>query len=120
MKRVDNVGIEPLTLKSVVTPASNSYSIDEHENRLIIRPTLALTGFKPSPNESQQELAVSIEATFAVVYICENIVQLMPENLAAFASTNAIYNLWPFWRELVMNISTRLRLHPIVIPLLRL
>ena len=66
------------------------------------------------------EPVASIEATYVLVYSCTDTEQLPRENLNAFANTNAIFNVWPFWRELVMNTTLRMRMESIVIPLFRL
>ncbi len=90
------------------------------ENKLLIRPTFSLTGFAQRAGESGETVAVSIEATFVIVYSCEKVREIARENIEAFANTNAIFNVWPFWREFVLNLTSRMRMSPVVVPVFRL
>jgi hypothetical protein len=117
MSRIDDVSELPLKLE--FTQKSNAFGINEGKNQLVIRPTLSVAAFKLPDDTTIRELFISIEATFAIMYTCDDVSQFPAENLEAFANTNAIFNVWPFWRELVLNTSARMRITPIVVPLLR-
>lgn len=43
-----------------------------------------------------------------------------PEDLEAFKDGNAVFHCWPFFRELVQNLTMRMGLHIPPLPLLRL
>jgi hypothetical protein len=43
----------------------------------------------------------------------------LQEHLAAFAKVNGIYNVWPYFRELVQSMGSRLGLPPVVLPVFR-
>jgi hypothetical protein len=42
------------------------------------------------------------------------------EELQAFAETNALFNAWPFFREIIHATMARMNLPPIALPLFRL
>lgn len=45
---------------------------------------------------------------------------LKPEVVEAFAATNGLYHAWPYWREFVQSMSSRLNLPQIVLPAMRM
>ncbi len=64
---------------------------------------------------------VQIDATFEMVYSFPQDTNPIPapEEMQAFAETNALMNCWPYWRELVQTTVARMGLPPLVVPLLR-
>lgn len=66
-------------------------------------------------------LLFGVECAFDVDYEIEDkSFQPSAESITAFKDGNAIFNCWPYARELVQNITSRMELHPPPIPLLRL
>src|SRR5208282_1041605 len=41
-------------------------------------------------------------------------------DLRRFATVNGVYNAWPYWRELIQNLSVRMNLPPLTLPLFRI
>jgi len=65
-------------------------------------------------------LLFGVECSFDADYeIEEKSFQPSEESIAAFKDGNAVFNCWPYARELVQNITSRMELHPPPIPLLR-
>lgn len=58
---------------------------------------------------------VEIEADFLAEY--EIVAEITEESIKAFASFNAVHNVWPFWRQHVFDVVQRARLSPIEVPL---
>ena len=105
---------------------------------LMVKPRFSLRVFaKPTEGEESEDgsgetagsiVAVnketkpylSIEATFVLTYSAESFEDLSDENLQAFATTNGVYNAWPYWREYVQSTVTRMGFPPIVVPVFRL
>jgi hypothetical protein len=58
---------------------------------------------------------LEIEADFVAQY--EVTASIAEDAIRAFASFNAVHNVWPFWRQHVYDIVNRGRLRPIDIPL---
>ena len=117
-KRDDRVAEGPLRVE--ILPKENAYGIDVSTNTLVVKVTLTLAAFAVLDEESRGEPAVTIEASFGMLYACDNVGEIPAKNLEAFAVTTALFNLWPFWREVVMNTTARMRITPIVVPVLRL
>jgi hypothetical protein len=117
-RRADDLGGESLKLE--MTTPKGSYGIDPEHNRLVIMPRLALAAHRQAKAEEHSEPAVIVEATFVLLYTSQSLEQIPPETLRAFARTQALLDVWPFWRELLMSISTRMRMPPLVVNVLRL
>jgi hypothetical protein len=64
---------------------------------------------------------VQIDATFEIIYSFPKELDPVPspEELEAFAQSNAVMNCWPYWRELVQTTVAKMNLPPLVVPLLR-
>lgn len=74
-----------------------------------------------SPQVGRQLLQVS--ATYALVYQLPKSappVELQERLFESFASLNAVYNAWPYLRELVQSVTTRMGLPGVLMPLYRL
>ena len=69
--------------------------------------------------DPELEPAVSIEATFVLIYSLDSIEGIENDNLAAFGVTNAVYNAWPYWREFVQSTAVRMGLPALVVPVFR-
>ena len=68
-------------------------------------------------NEEQPLLVVSAE--FCATYLSHE--QLSADEASAFAQDNALYHIWPYWREFVQSVSCRIGLQrPINIPTFKL
>jgi|SRR5580698_656902 hypothetical protein len=70
--------------------------------------------------EAKASAEVQVDATLELVYSYPaDSEPPSPQELQAFADTNALMNCWPYWRELVQNMVGRMNLPPFVVPLLR-
>jgi len=61
-----------------------------------------------------------IEAHFLLVYKLTSATGLEPENLQAFADLNGRFNAWPYWREFVQTMTTRMGLPALTVPSLKI
>lgn len=60
-----------------------------------------------------------IEAVFRVVYrIKKEPFEIEPGQIEQFGRLVACANVWPFWRELVQSITSRMNLPPLTLPLI--
>ena len=71
------------------------------------------------PEQAKEDALVSIETRFELEYRLPEGFRVDPQTLTAFAETNGIYNIWPYWREFVQSTFVRMGLPPLVLPLLR-
>jgi len=58
-------------------------------------------------------------ATYELTYLIPKETPVSQQDLNDFARPNAMFNVWPYWREYVQNTITRMNLPPLVLPLFR-
>lgn len=75
---------------------------------------------EPKAPEAGSGPLVTVECRFELLYRVPRGTNPSAEELHSFAATNAIMNVWPYFREFVHSISVRMGLPPIVIPVFRL
>jgi hypothetical protein len=81
---------------------------------------IAKTSFsaKGQPEEGEKEVA-SLESEYILTYSLKGREQVTTEDLEQFCHINAIYNAWPYWREFLQNMSNRMELPTLTLPLLK-
>ena len=84
------------------------------DNKLAVIVRFVLTGSEP---KSEQEL-LRISQVIRIRYEVLEDEEISEQDLRDFAKVNALYNAWPYAREVVQQMSTRLDYPPIVMPLL--
>ena len=70
-------------------------------------------GKKPEP-------PVVVECAYEVDYVLHEDFQITPDHVKAFQEGNAIFNVWPYFREYLQSTLQRMGLPPLVAPFLRL
>ena len=70
--------------------------------------------------DSNDTDAVSFECGFRADYELTEAYQPTPEEIEAFAQSNAVFNCWPYFRELAQSALARMNYPPLSIPFLRL
>jgi preprotein translocase subunit SecB len=60
-----------------------------------------------------------IEATFVLQYSFEDDKKLSTDDIDIFAKINPLYNAWPYWREFVQNLTSKMGFPALTIPILR-
>jgi hypothetical protein len=103
---------------SVNIKVSNIKFGTQESARILIMPSFELTVTKEGEEESAP--ALSIEASFVLVYVLASVKEFDKSAIRAFAATNGVLNAWSYWREFVQNTTARMGLPPIAVPLLRL
>ncbi len=63
---------------------------------------------------------IDLSATLELSYLITKEVELTPKQLSAFGKLNALYNAWPYWRELVQTTVARTALPRFVVPVFRI
>ncbi|MFH0982240.1 MAG: hypothetical protein V2A79_11955 [Planctomycetota bacterium] len=77
--------------------------------------------FSAIREESEKhEPCVGIEASFLVTYAADGLTGLGPEHFSSFGALNGVFNAWPYWRELLHNLTFRMGLPAFVLPVLRI
>lgn len=72
------------------------------------------------PSKDSKEAFFSLVAAYELVYAVSSGFRASKTVLDAFAGTNGIFNVWPYWRELVQSVSVRMQLPPVLLPVFRL
>ncbi len=65
------------------------------------------------------EPLLHVEAKFLLAYVVRDLDDLTDAHCEAFADLNALFNVWPYWREYVQSITTRMGLPGLVLPVYR-
>ncbi len=101
-----------------------SFDFDPNRSELVVHVD---TDAKVSPKEPSKvspdekaEAAVEVMATFELVYRVPDGLEVSEAEFRSFAETNAVFNVWPYWRELFQAMLTRMGLPAIALPLLRI
>ncbi len=70
-------------------------------------------------HESADSRPLEISLTLEAVYMIPT--QMIPstKQIKAFAATNGMLNVWPYWREFVQSLTNRAGLPPLTLPLFR-
>ncbi len=82
---------------------------------------VVLTGLdlKASPTTEAEEPKLTIKSVFELRYSVPADLETSQESLDRFGRLNGVYNAWPYFRELVQSVLTRMGLPPLTIPLLK-
>lgn len=81
---------------------------------------LAYWGDEEPPQDNDEALPdVGIAAVFELTYQLKSSEGLVHRDLVVFAAQNAVFNAWPYWRELAHSTTVRMGLkNPLVVPVL--
>ena len=69
--------------------------------------------------DDEEKLQAEVRATFELSYEIPEEESFSPEELEAFGEVNAVFNAWPYWRELVQASLARMSLPPLTLPVFR-
>ena len=72
------------------------------------------------PDDKKPETVVLVECAYEVDYVLREGFEITPEHVKAFKDGNAIFNVWPYFREYLQNNLQRMGLPPLTAPFLRL
>lgn len=87
---------------------SRNYEVSSEGQHLNIAWLLGLRWVERNEDEKEPTVIAQIEAEFIAEYRVEG--ELGKESIDEFAKKNAIYHIWPYWREFLCSQAERLRL----------
>jgi preprotein translocase subunit SecB len=70
--------------------------------------------------DDDEKLQAEIRGTFELSYEIPDDDSFSSEELEAFGEVNAVFNAWPYWRELVQASLARMSMPPLTMPVFRL
>jgi preprotein translocase subunit SecB len=79
-----------------------------------------LKAFGENEPQKEKNVFLEIEAELVLLYSIKDIEGLDDSSFKSFAELNGTYNAWPYWREFVQNVTSRMGLPPLTIPVFRL
>ncbi len=99
---------------SVTTNIHVENNFNEQSKLLKVFPHFSLV--VSQKDDSPENVFLRIEARFSVTYSLNSSEGLLQENYNAFGERNGVYNVWPYWREFVHSITSRMGLPPLIVP----
>ena len=75
---------------------------------------------KGSPDGPDSAPYVNLSVVFQLLYDGDGLTSIAPEKLQAFGEINGVHNAWPYFREVVQSMSTRMGLPSMTVPLLKI
>jgi hypothetical protein len=77
-------------------------------------------GLEVRSQDDDEELQTEIRATFELSYQIPENQNFSSEMFSAFGQINAVFNAWPYWRELVQSSLGRMSMPVLTVPVFRL
>ena len=72
------------------------------------------------PKDDVDDVVINIDAAYNLVYRLGDKQSLTSDDLVTFCEMNAVYNIWPFFRELVQNMANRMDIPSLMLPLFKI
>ena len=109
-------------IKQISKP--NISTSKDKKNRILITHIEFTVNGKPKENLidlkiKKDNLLFSISVSYLITYTIKNIGSLDQEMLELFGQDNAFFNVYPYLREYISHMSTRLNIPPVILPLLK-
>lgn len=76
-------------------------------------------GMRGVQEQGATKRVVNLSAVLELSYRLSKEVELTPQQLRAFGKVNALYNAWPYWREIVQTTVARMGLPRLIVPVFR-
>lgn len=95
----------------------NGALLEDHGDHFIAKATLSAKG-QPKGRHPDKEV-VSLECEYILTYSLRDREELTIDDIKQFCHMNAVYNAWPYWREFLQNMSNRMELPVLILPLLK-
>jgi len=96
------------------------FEFSDKKDALGVIARFVLHAFGEGEEQQKKNSFLSIDATFFLLYRLDGAEGLDDMALSSFADLNGTYNAWPYWREFVQSITSRMDLPPLTIPVFRL
>ncbi len=111
---IDAIPSEEAKITLKLNAKSDGRQISETELRLHF--DFKLTGSQ----DAEPQKPVEITLRLVAVYSLPRGLQPSEAEMKAFAATNGLLNVWPYFREFTQSISARAGLPPLTVPLFRI
>ncbi len=110
-----SVEYDPFSELSGEVELSNSteYVVDKERSVVFVKPRFAVVA------HVKRGRPLTITADYLLVYSLVSFEEITDEHVDAFAGFNGVYNGWPYWREFVQGMMSRLGVPPLTLPVYR-
>lgn len=114
-----NVWRELDMLEELALGANISISGELLENRQDGFVAKTVFSLKGESEEENEDVVARIECEYVLEYALDDRKGLTDEDIVQFCKMNSVYNSWPYWREFVQNLTNRMELPTLTLPLLK-
>jgi preprotein translocase subunit SecB len=92
---------------------------DKKQGAILMLHGMRMVGsYQSKPSEKRPPLL--IEVVFGARYQLDGKHQVTDRDLEAFGRTVSMFHVWPYWREFVRDITARMGLPPLTVPIFRI
>lgn len=110
----------PSGRKAFDITGNSRFEVDKEKNLIGVFIRFVLNAFGEEVERKKGNSFLNIEATFLLLYNIKSLEDLDDETFRSFAEVNGTYNAWPYWREFVQSITSRMELPPLTVPVFRI
>lgn len=128
--QIEDVRLREARCRSLVQPseiANTLVATPSHETSVAKEPgndgsLLINTNFSLEirSGDDEERLQAEVHGVFELSYSIPNKETFSSDELKAFAQVNAVFNVWPYWRELVQASLARMSMPTLTVPVYRL
>ncbi len=112
----ESVSFEPCRLEATLTHHGEAVVPSDADNALVCLAQFELEGRNA---EHTDRVICRFSCSWVLIYEIEGASQEDEAALQFFADKNAVYNAWPFFREHIHSLTTKMELPPFVAPLFK-
>lgn len=112
--------ISPKGKKAFDIEEAARFEINQEENIIGVFIQFALNAFGEGVEHKKENSFLNIRTTFLLLYKINSMEGLDDTAFRSFAELNGTYNAWPYWREFVQSITSRMELPTLTIPVFRI
>ncbi len=91
--------------------------LNQDEDGFTAQVDLTITGH---PKDDEDASIIMIEAKYNIDYLLKDRTGLTDKDLNTFCEMKAVYNAWPYFREFVQNMTGRMDIPSLLLPLLKI
>jgi preprotein translocase subunit SecB len=96
------------------------FEVDKEKNIVGAFIQFTLNAFGEGVEQKKENSFLVIDATFLLLYHIRSTEGLDDEAFSSFAEANGVYNAWPYWREFVQSVTSRMGLPTLTVPVFRI
>lgn len=116
--RQAEIELAAVTIKHTAPEVTTQFN--DQKTNIVVKAKFGIEG--SDGNASESRTLLQIQACFLASYVIESADSdaVTPKQIEAFGKINGVYNIWPYWRELVQSATTRMALPPLTLQVLRI